>query len=135
MKFFVGFYLCIISYTGQSQTHSSLSEIVPPAEYQNIHVEKIAEDSLQSSFIIWIKDNVNGHFHQEHTENIVVLEGKADMLFNGKKIIVKKGDYLNIPKGTTHSVEKVLSKKPLKVLSIQSPHFDGKDRIFTTTSL
>jgi hypothetical protein len=28
----------------------------------------------------------------------------------------------------------VLSRKPLKVLSIQSPYFDGKDRIFILES-
>jgi quercetin dioxygenase-like cupin family protein len=95
-------------------------------------VKKIAEDSLQSSFIIWIKKDVKGHFHEEHTENIVVIEGKAEMLFDGQRIIVKKGDYLNIPRGTKHSVTKVISRKPLKVLSIQAPNFDGNDRIFTT---
>jgi mannose-6-phosphate isomerase-like protein (cupin superfamily) len=133
MKAFNIFFLLLlvgISFKGRTQTHKNLSEILPPDNYENVHVQKIAEDSLQSSFIIWIKKDVKGHFHQEHTENIMVLEGKAEMLFNGEKTIVKKGDYLNIPKGTHHSVEKVLSKKPLKVLSIQSPYFDGKDRIF-----
>ena len=112
------------------QRHLSLDTLETPDYFENVHVLKIAEDSLQSTFVIWIKANVKGHFHQEHTENIIVLEGKAEMLFNDKRIIVKKGEYLNIPKGTRHSVEKVFSRKPLKVVSIQSPHFDGKDRVF-----
>jgi quercetin dioxygenase-like cupin family protein len=112
------------------QLHKSLKKFEADTKYDNVSVKRIAEDSLQSSFIIWIKKDVTGHFHQYHTENIVVLEGKAEMSFNGQKIIVKKGDYLNIPKETPHSVERVISKRPLKVLSIQSPYFDGKDRIF-----
>jgi mannose-6-phosphate isomerase-like protein (cupin superfamily) len=116
------------------QLHKSLKNINPEADYENVAVTLITQDSLQSSFLIWIKKDVRGHFHQYHTENIVVLEGKAEMRFNGEKIIIKKGDYLNIPKGTHHSVERVLSRKPLKVLSIQSPYFDGKDRIFILES-
>ncbi len=115
-----------------AQVHKELNAINPDQEFENVFVKKIAEDSLQSSFIIWIKKDVKGHFHEEHTENIVVIEGKAEMLFDGQRIIVKKGDYLNIPRGTKHSVTKVISRKPLKVLSIQAPNFDGKDRIFTT---
>ena len=34
------------------------------------------------------------------------------------------------PLNTYHSVTKVLSSDPLKVLSIQSPQFTGDDRVF-----
>jgi quercetin dioxygenase-like cupin family protein len=123
---------CLISFCFETlgQSHIELDTLQPAQEFENVYVQKIAEDSLQSTFVIWIKQHVKGHFHQEHTENIVVLDGRAEMLFNGKRIVVKKGDYLNIPKGTKHSVEKVFSKRSLKVLSIQSPYFDGKDRVF-----
>lgn len=112
------------------QEHKSLSEYQPTEEYDNIHVLKIAEDEKQSSFIIWVKKGVKGHFHQTHTENLVVIEGKAIMMLGDKTITIKKGDYINIPDQTPHSVIEVFSRKPLKVLSIQSPLFDGKDRIF-----
>jgi mannose-6-phosphate isomerase-like protein (cupin superfamily) len=112
------------------QEHKSLREYQPTEEFDNIHVLKIAEDEKQSSFIIWVKKGVKGHFHQTHTENLVVIEGKAIMTLGDKTITIKKGDYINIPDQTPHSVTEVLSRKPLKVLSIQSPLFDGKDRIF-----
>jgi quercetin dioxygenase-like cupin family protein len=131
MKILYSFLLAFFPVIGFSQLHAELDSIQPEQEYENVFVKKIAEDSFQSTFLIWIKKDVKGHFHQEHTENIVVLDGKAEMNFNGDRIVVKRGDYLNIPKGTKHSVEKVLSRKPLKVLSIQSPYFDGKDRVFT----
>lgn len=130
MKLFLLLFCLFPIHFGFAQFHKKLKEIHPDAAYENVSVKKIAEDSLQSTFLIWIKKDVRGHFHQYHTENIIVLEGKAEMMFNGERIIVRKGDYLNIPKGTHHSVERVISRKPLKVLSIQSPNFDGKDRIF-----
>jgi mannose-6-phosphate isomerase-like protein (cupin superfamily) len=41
---------------------------------------------------------------------------------------IKKGDLIFIPKGTPHAV-KTISAVPLKVISVQSPLFDGSDRI------
>lgn len=51
------------------------------------------------------------------------------MTLNGTEYKIKAGDYFFIPKGSLHYV-KVTSAMPLKVLSIQSPFFDGKDRVF-----
>jgi hypothetical protein len=36
--------------------------------YPNVYVKKIAEDSLQSTYIIWIKNTVKSHYHAHHTE-------------------------------------------------------------------
>jgi quercetin dioxygenase-like cupin family protein len=107
--------------------HASLDTVKAPANYENIHVVKIASDSLSASFVIFIKKEVKLHRHNLHTENVIVLEGEGEMKLGDKRFIVKKGDHIFIPKGTPHSVM-VKSKKPMKVVSIQSPNFDGKDR-------
>lgn len=120
----------LLACNSNAQEHASLDSYQPTEDFDNIHVLKIAEDSLQSSFIIWVKKGVKGHFHQTHTENIVVIEGKAIMTIGDKTITIKKGDFINIPNQTPHSVVEVKSRKPLKVLSIQSPEFKGKDRVF-----
>jgi mannose-6-phosphate isomerase-like protein (cupin superfamily) len=52
------------------------------------------------------------------------------MTLNEKTVLVKKGTHLTIPKGTIHSVDHVISRKPFVVVSIQLPFFDGKDRVF-----
>lgn len=112
------------------QNFKSLAEIVPDSSnYQNIYVKKIDSDSLVSNFIIWIKDEVKAHKHVTHCETIIVLEGAAIMTLGDKKIEIKKGDYIFVPKDTPHSV-KVTSEIPLKVISIQAPEFNGDDRIF-----
>lgn len=112
-----------------AQSERTLADYQPTEDFENIHVRKINEDSLQSTFIIWVKKEVAPHFHEFHTENIVVLEGRATMQINDSVFTIRKGDYLNIPKGIVHAVLSVESRKSLKVLSIQSPIFDGSDRI------
>lgn len=134
MKTALLFLLLFASATLTAQTERQLLEIEPLEEYENIHVRKLNSDSAQTSFVIWVKMAVRPHYHSFHTENIYVIEGKAEMTLNDSTFIVKKGDYLNIRKGSVHSVNKVFGRKPLKVLSIQSPEFKGKDRIFVEPS-
>ena len=130
MNIFLSTLFVLFCFVGFSQKHSALNSYFPEVEFDNIHVKKIASDSLQSCFIIWIKKGVKGHFHQEHSENLVIIEGSAIMTLDKKEFEIKAGDFINIPKGTKHSVLEVLSEVPLKVLSIQSPYFDGTDRVF-----
>ena len=121
------FLTCFISACFGQQ---SLQDIQPddPA-YENIHIKKIASDPRSTTYVIWVKSGVKSHYHVEHTEQLVVISGKGTMTIDGKSFQIRKGDYINIPKGKTHSVA-VKGKKPLKVLSIQAPEFLGKDRIW-----
>ncbi|HRE74423.1 MAG TPA: cupin domain-containing protein [Flavobacteriales bacterium] len=104
------------------------SKITPPAEYENIHVHKVAGDSLTSTFIIFIKQNVAMHKHESHSENVIVLEGSGTMTLGSDRFEIKAGDIIFIPVNTWHSVI-VNSIVPLKVISVQSPEFDGTDRV------
>ena len=130
MKYLIGILITISSLNLKAQTHFNLKDIKPDTTFDNIHVQKLSSDSLQSTFIIWVKKNVKNHYHAFHSENIYIIEGKAEMTLGDKKIKIKAGDYLNFPKGVKHSVIKVTSRKPLKVISVQSPQFIGKDRVF-----
>ena len=93
-------------------------------------VVTLSEDSLHSTFLIEIPNKVPLHFHRWHTENIVVVQGKALMKLGSDTLTIRKGDQVTILKGTPHEVIQVISKKPLKVYSIQSPKFDPSDRYF-----
>ena len=109
-----------------TQVHLQLDTILSKSQ-EPLKVEKIGGDSLTTSFVISIKQGVKKHFHKEHSETIYIIEGQGKMLLGEKTISIKKGDYIFIPKNTSHKVD-VTSEIPLKVLSIQSPYFDGKDR-------
>lgn len=101
------------------------------SNYENIYVEKLSSDSLASSFAIWVKLKVKLHKHVYHTEHVSILDGKGEFTIGDTTMTVKKGDFITIPKNTWHGVE-VTSRKPMKVISIQSPEFKGNDRVFKT---
>ena len=125
-KLFLLLFLFPIFATAQNQ---SLDTIKAPTNYDGIYSRMVASDSLSSSFVIFIKKEVKKHKHATHTENVYILEGEGEMLLGDKTFKVKKGDIIFIPMNTIHSL-KVTSSIPVKVLSVQSPYFDGKDRIF-----
>lgn len=112
----------------QAQTIRPVDVQPDSTNYANVYVKKMAEDSLQSTFIIWVKKEVKPHFHAHHTELIAVLDGSGTMTLDGQSFTIQKGDFFMIPMGSVHSVI-TTSTEPLKVMSIQSPRFDG-DRIW-----
>lgn len=112
----------------KAQIKTDLNQIKAPANFENIYVEKLAEDSLSSVFLIWVKKFVPLHKHLEHTESVYILEGSGKMQLGDSIFQVNAGNYLFIPKNTPHKVV-VTSQNPLKVISIQTPMFDGSDRI------
>lgn len=122
------FVLSLLAVRSIGQTVLQPEKTEPKVAYVNIHVQKIAGDSLSSTFIIWIKKNVKSHFHQAHSEVVMVMGGKGTMQLGKETVNLEKGVLVFIPKGAIHSVT-TTSRKPLKVLSIQSPHFDGSDRV------
>lgn len=126
---FLTFTLVVLSNIAFGQFSKNLQELEPPKTFENVHIEKISEDELHSSFVIWVKKSVPEHHHAKHSESIYVLEGEALMTLNDDQFVIKAGDHVHIPVGAWHSVIEVRSKKPIKVLSIQTPRFLGKDRI------
>jgi mannose-6-phosphate isomerase-like protein (cupin superfamily) len=113
----------------KGQNYQGLDTIKAPANFENIYNRPLYSDSLTSSFVIFIKKEVKEHKHESHAEHVIVLDGTAEMKLGEKSFTIKKGDMIFIPKNTWHSV-KTTSAIPLKVISIQAPNFDGKDRIF-----
>jgi mannose-6-phosphate isomerase-like protein (cupin superfamily) len=109
-------------------THQSLDTISVPAQTENIYNRPLYSDSSVSSFVIVIKKEVKKHLHEHHAEHVYVIAGEADMLLGDSTIHIKAGDVIFIPANTPHAA-KVTSATPLKILSIQAPYFDGKDRV------
>jgi mannose-6-phosphate isomerase-like protein (cupin superfamily) len=109
------------------------------AQVQQLHPERVtailpvevyplASDSLVSSFLIYVNDSVPTHYHAAHSEHVYVLEGAGQMRLGDSLFTVEAGACIFIPKQTAHRVKRT-SAQPLKVISIQAPRFDGKDRI------
>ncbi len=110
-----------------SSTVLNLDNLVNLDPNDNIRVHKLGEDEHASEFVIWVKNNVPLHIHRHHTEIIYILDGEGVMRIGDEKRTIQKGDYIRVPEGTPHGVT-VTSEDALKVLSVQTPKFLGKDR-------
>ncbi|MBX7107100.1 MAG: cupin domain-containing protein [Chitinophagales bacterium] len=121
--------LVLMNFRAAAQTHTETGALLPGGAYDNIYLQPLQSDSNVSGFVIWIKQEVKPHLHATHSENVFILEGAGKMLLGGKTIEVKAGDLIYIPPQTVHAL-RVTSATPMKVLSIQAPEFDGKDRLF-----
>ena len=113
----------------RSQHVKNITGIKVPDDLENIKVQSLYNDSLSSSFLIWIDKEVKLHYHANHTEQVYILQGTGIMKVNNQSYDVSPGDLIYIPPRAHHSV-KVLSDEPMKVLSIQAPKFVGEDRVF-----
>ncbi|MBA3679816.1 MAG: cupin domain-containing protein [Bacteroidetes bacterium] len=128
MRWLTVIFFVTLIYSVSSQTVVNLDTLKLPLQTENVFNKALFSDSLASSFCIIIKNEVKSHKHQYHSEHVYVMEGEAQMRLGEKIFKIKKGDLVFIPKNTIHAV-KTTSKQPLKVISIQAPIFDGKDRI------
>lgn len=121
--------LSLLLFSFETMAQKDILTAKASEEFDNIKVEKLSTAAEASAFLIWVKDTVKKHYHAEHTENLYILEGEGRFYLGNKVYDIKAGDYFQIPRKSIHSV-KVKSKIPLKALSVQSPEFFGKDRVF-----
>lgn len=123
------FILLLLGVASTKAQKVSPSEMFLPDSSKPVIVKSIFTDSVScSSFAIEIKKEIKLHRHAMHSEQVYIVSGKALMFLADKEFVVSPGDLIFIPVGTPHKV-KVIGETPLKVISFQSPYFDGKDRI------
>ncbi|MFI5135487.1 MAG: cupin domain-containing protein [Chitinophagales bacterium] len=123
----------LLSFSSFAQNVDNLPALKQKQPYDNIATQVIRSDSNFTSTVIWIKKEVTPHYHASHTEQVYVIEGTGQMLVGNDHFDVGPGDIIYIPKGTIHAL-RVTSKLPMKVLSIQTPTFDGSDRVMVQKS-
>lgn len=89
---------------------------------------RLAYDDLAASFLLTIPTETKMSYHKDHSEHIMLVEGEGMVLMGYKTIKLKKNELIFITKGTPH---KIISsgRSKLKVLSIMSPFYSGKDII------
>lgn len=118
----------------RSQKICCLDTIGLHSQSANIYSKQVNGDSLSTAFCIVIKQEVKSHKHLKHSEQVMVLEGEGQMKLGNEEFKISPGELIFIPCNTYHSV-KSTGKVPLKVLSIQSPEFDGSDRVPETNTV
>ena len=87
--FLVLFFILILSFNtkAQKQVIDTLSGDV---KFDNVFVKKLYTDSLSTSFLICIKNEVKEHKHLKHTESVYVESGEAIMTLANDTFNVKK---------------------------------------------
>lgn len=125
--------LCSHVMLGQTQTQA-LSNYAPNKAYDNVYSTTLHSDENSSVYLIFVKKGVRKHLHQYHTEVITVLTGKGRMFMGGEYFNIQQGDHIVVPPNTPHAVI-TTSGQPLQVLSVQSPQFEGKDRVWLEKEL
>lgn len=75
-------------------------------------------------------DNEIGEETHSFDQAILIVEGKGELVVNGKKTLVSSGDMIFIPEGTEHNVINLDSKMPLKLMSFYSDTDMPKDAVY-----
>jgi mannose-6-phosphate isomerase-like protein (cupin superfamily) len=96
---------------------------------QQLQSDKIGGDSLSSVHLTQVRGEVEPHRHLYHQETVWVIRGAGRLTLDGVKHKVAAGSVVVVPPGTPHSFYN-LGKTPTVLISVFSPGFDGKDRVY-----
>ncbi len=69
------------------------------------------------------------HKHEKQEESFFVLEGECSVYVDGKKVVLKKGDYLICSPGEAHYFHNE-SDADFKAVFIKAPHLEEKDSVY-----
>lgn len=67
--------------------------------------------------------------HSKRSEHWFVVTGIAKVTLNGREILVRIGESIDIPAGTAHRVENPQSSEPLVFIETQTGEYFGEDDI------
>ena len=113
---------------------------MPPFSLQSFHDAPADDGKLITAIEIFrtphssghalrVVADVKPHYHELHEETLVVQSGGGVFDLGGVLHTLREGDVIVIPRKTVHSFSPG-GGKPCTVLSIFTPPFDGRDRIW-----
>ncbi|MFZ3148948.1 MAG: cupin domain-containing protein [Methanothrix sp.] len=126
----------------RSNQSADLTEIVPvnliDLAQQNsmgtkdgLNITQVASEKNASVNLVMgpVGSILKMHYHQYSDEITYCIKGQAVMNVSGKELVMIAGDLMYIPALTLHGSE-VTGNETLQLISIFTPPFDGKDRIY-----
>jgi quercetin dioxygenase-like cupin family protein len=105
----------INQYSEMSAWQKATAEILPPAEFDNIHLHPLREDEKVHQFVAWAKINVPDELHNDMQESFLILEGSCRCQIGEQFFEYQAGDFFTIPLDTFHNLE-VTSPQAVKVI-------------------
>ena len=97
---------------------------LPPGE--NIKVANLGRSQSASQHVVQIRDREIPHLHKVHDATVTMLRGEGYLILGKKRINLKAGDIVHIPRGVPHYFVNTASQRTV-ALAVYSPAFDGKD--------
>ena len=101
----------------------------PLGQGEDLRVDDLHAGKDASLHLVQTRVGVRPHYHRDRDETVVGLRGEARMVVAGETIRVRPGVVVHVPRRMVHEA-RVESGAPCAVLTIFTPPFDGKDRIF-----
>ena len=114
-----------IKKNGHSSATEHTFENRPWGKFENILDSKICK---VKKLTINPGQHLSLQYHKKRSEHWVVVEGKANVNLEDKNIILKKGESIDIPLGTKHSLGND-TKENLIVIEVQLGTYFGEDDI------
>jgi len=98
----------------------------PLAPGENIKVASLGRSASASQHVVQIRDREILHVHKLHDATVTMLRGQGYLVLADKRINLKVGDIIHIPRGVVHQYVNTASE-PSVALAVYAPAFDGKD--------
>ena len=98
----------------------------PLAPGENIKVVNLGRSASASQHIVQIRDREILHVHKLHDGTVILLRGQGYLVLADKRIDLKAGDVIHIPRGVAHQYVNGAGE-PTVALAVYAPAFDGKD--------
>jgi quercetin dioxygenase-like cupin family protein len=101
---------------------------VRKAANPTVPIHTFCEGEHTTVNVVTPTSDLRAHYHALHEETVYIVRGSGRMRLEDSFISVKEGDIIFLPKRTVHSFSPATDD--VVAISIFSPKFDGKDRIF-----
>lgn len=103
-------------------------EEIENQDFDNLHLETIAENNLSSHHLVVVRKEEPLHYHASHDAWAFVLKGEGDFLLGEKTLALHPGSSVYIPRGIRHKAT-ARGVESLAAFVIFTPPYDGKDTI------
>ena len=97
----------------------NLKEQLSKIKNRPLHALDIALVNNHQIRLGFFKGDYGWHTHDDADEFFIVLEGKITLHLKDKDLVLRKGDYVELPRGTAHNLS---SKEDSYVLVVKPIH-------------
>lgn len=98
--------------------------------YKVLDIENSRLKKIEVSMCVFApSERARSHYHKKMEEIYFIIEGDAEIEIQPNHYRLKAEDAISIPVGTVHRITNLDKDKPLRFLSINSPHWQDEDMI------